>query len=206
MTNGRRRGSGIGGDQEEISPFVTDKPIPETIPRRGKDGFLRSEKLQIARGLVEFFENLLQFPEAFPSDDTFLAHTTTGILAWLPASAISGSVDWVQIVNKPSTLGGYGISDAYTQTQIQAIIDAIDFSDTGFGNPIAGIAARGQLPSAIAYEDEANVFGLLNSFQAGVATDTVGELTVGAGVAVDGLQIVNEQVPELEARARFSRR
>lgn len=206
MTNGRRRGRGIGGDQEVLSPFVTDKPEAETIARRGQDGYLRSQNIQISRGLIQIFEHILQFPEPFPDDDTFLAHTAEGLLAWLPASALEGAVQWAQIINKPSTLAGYGILDAYTQLQIQAIINAIDFSDTGFGNPIAGVAARSQLPVQIAYEDEVNVFSEVNTFQAGVETDAVDEVTAGAGVTVDGLSIVNSQIPELEARARFSRR
>ncbi|MCP4901261.1 MAG: hypothetical protein GY906_30190, partial [bacterium] len=118
----------------------------------------RAGGLQTAEGLFAYFEHILLFPITFPPDNHFLAHTTDGNLEWLPPGAFGGIVDWSQVINTPITLSGYGITDAYTITQIQAIINGITFADTGFGSPIGGIAVRAQLPAQIAYEDEANTF------------------------------------------------
>lgn len=41
-------------------------------------------------------------------------------------TTISGSVEWSNITNKPTTIGGYGITDAYTTIDVDNIINNID--------------------------------------------------------------------------------
>ena len=166
------RTRGIGGNQESLSPFVTSNPVPETIVRRGQDGFVRAEGVQLSAGKLEVGDVELEFPLTAPPDATFLHHIAGGVLDWLPAGAFGGIVDWSQIVNQPATLAGYGILDAYTQSQVQGFFNGITFADTGFGAPIGGIAARAQLPTLVAYEDELNQF-------------TVDQAVTGARLRID---------------------
>lgn len=150
MTAGAR--GGFGGDETALSPFTTADPIEETIVRRDAEGFVRALALHTALGLLQVGEIKLLFPLVAPPNDTFLKHNADGSLEWVPPQALSGSVEWSQILNTPVTLAGYGIGNAYTKTQVDALLDALSFAD------IDGIAARGQLPAQIAYEDEANTF------------------------------------------------
>lgn len=117
------RGFAAGGDEAHLAPFTTAKPIAETIVRRDVLGFVRAEGLQALLGLIELGDVQLQFPLTDPPDDTFLHHSTDGILDW--ASAEGGEaepvpIDWATIFNTPTTLAGYGITDAYTKAEIDA--------------------------------------------------------------------------------------
>jgi hypothetical protein len=187
MSDPGGRGFG-GGDERDLSPFVTAEPVPDTIVRRDHEGFVRAHALQILLGLFEVGDVQLAFPLTAPPADTFLKHDANGVLEWVPPAAISGSIDWSQVLNTPLSLAGYGIGDAYTQTQIDAFFAALTFADIG------GTAARGQLPSQIAYEDELNVFDLLQRFLNGIQTDVVNPETDDAGVTVDGLLVKNGRI------------
>lgn len=59
---------------------------------------------------------------------------------------------------------------------------------------------RGNLPSQIAYEDEANIFTLLQHFILGIQTDTIFEETLDAGVIIEGVLIKDGDI-ELARRA-----
>ena len=194
MTDG---GQGMGGDQRGLSPFTTADPVPETIVRRGKDGFVRALALHTALGLFQVGKNILVFPLAQAPTDTFLKHTADGTLEWVPPAALSGSIEFSQILNLPTNLAGYGIQDAYTKAQVDAFFAALTFVDIG------GVATRGQLPAAIAYEDEANVFNQLNRFQAEVRMNTLNEETVDAGIVIEGMNVKDGTAPDLEALAHF---
>lgn len=199
------RGFAAGGDEAHLAHYTTAHPVAGTIVRRDENGFVRADGIQIVNGLVQIAEdNLLLIPIAPPDPDTFLTHTADGILAWLPPAAFGGTVDWSQIVYTPVTLAGYGIQDAYTKSQIANFFDNISFSDTGFGNPIGGIAVRGQLPSTIAYEDEANVFTNSNTFTGPV--EIVGVLEDGKIVpaAVPDQAIAQYLIPDKPLRMSTS--
>ena len=190
-------GRAMGGDQRDLSPFTTADPIPETIVRRGKDGFVRALALHTALGLFQVGKNILVFPLAQAPADTFLKHTADGALQWVPPAAISGSVEFSQIINLPTSLAGYGINNAYTKAQVDAFFAALTFIDIG------GTASRAQLPAAIAYEDELNVFNLLNRFQAEVRMNTLNEETADAGIVIEGMKVKDGTAPDLEALAHF---
>ena len=168
MTGGGPRGpggkSGIGGDEAALSPFTTALPIQGTVVRRDEFGNIQAQGLFLVKGQLVIGGATLIFPQGLPDPDTFLHHIADGVLEWIAVSAggggAGGPVPWGSVIFTPTTLGGYGITDAFTQTQIQTLFANITFADTGFGQPIGGIAARSQLPAAVAYEDEANQFGL----------------------------------------------
>lgn len=104
----------------------------------------------------------------------------------VPQSAVTQhegalSIAWSQITGEPTTLAGYGITDAYTQSYI----------DANFA-PISHSHGKDDLPSATAYRDEPNTFvntvtvqkdggdflvfsdttaGILNAMKVGVTVD-----------------------------------
>lgn len=41
------------------------------------------------------------------------------------------TIDWTKIVNTPKTLGGYGITDAYTNVEVDEIVENIECTGTG---------------------------------------------------------------------------
>jgi hypothetical protein len=136
------------------------------VVRRDEFGRIHAQGLFLAQGQVRFGETTLEFPTGLPDPDTFLHHIADGQLEWIAVvtgGGGGGQVPWGSVIFTPTTLAGYGITDAYTQLQIQTFFSNITFSDTGFGSPIGGIAARSQLPAAIAYEDEMNTFGMLQT-------------------------------------------
>ena len=57
----------------------------------------------------------------------------------------STQIDWSQVVNTPTTIGGYNISDAYTKTEVDGLVSdsagALEFITEG-GN--TGIAIKGR--------------------------------------------------------------
>ncbi len=59
---------------------------------------------------------------------------------------------------------------------------------------------RGNLPSQIAYEDEANTFTLLQNFLLGITVDTIDESTTDAGVTIEGVLFKDGEV-EVARRA-----
>lgn len=148
-----RPAGGFGGDEEQLSPFTTADPIPDTKVRRDADGFVRALALHTVLGLLQVGEIQLHFPLSDPPTDTFLKHDADGNLEWAPPAALSGAVEWAQIINTPSTLIGYGIVGVYTAAQVDALLNALAFAD------IDGVAAKSQLPPEVAYENEANNFG-----------------------------------------------
>jgi hypothetical protein len=44
------------------------------------------------------------------------------------------TIDWANIVNTPITLGGYGITDAYTNAEVDEIVENIEITGGGGGN------------------------------------------------------------------------
>lgn len=157
------RNAGFGGDEAALSPFTTARPIPGTVVRRDNLGNIQTLGLIIVEGRLQFGEASFTFPLEIPDPDTFLHHIADGELEWIPVSTNGGGdggpIPWLRIVGTPNTLAGYGISDAFTKIEIQTLFANIQFDDTGFGQPIGGIAARNQLPATVAYEDEPNTFG-----------------------------------------------
>lgn len=170
MTGGGPRGrggkQGIGGDEASLSPFTTALPINGTVVRRDEQGNIRAQGLFLVKGQMVLGEAILTFPPGQPAPDTFLHHLADGVLEWTTivqgggGGGGGGQIPWNSVIFTPTTLAGYGITDAFTKLEIQTLFSNITFADTGFGNPIGGIAARSQLPAAIAYDDEANSFGL----------------------------------------------
>lgn len=174
MTGGRGllgggRRVGIGGDEAALSPFTTARPIKGCVVRRDELGNIHADGLFLVGGQIAFGETILEFPTGIPDPDTFLHHVANGILEWvvIPPSGGGGGgggpVPWGSVIFTPTTLAGYGITDAYTQLQIQTFFSNITFADTGFGSPIGGVAARTQIPALVAYEDEANSFSELQT-------------------------------------------
>ena len=162
---GGGRRVGIGGDEAALSPFTTARPIAGTVVRRDEFGNVQTLGLIIVEGRLQFGEASFTFPLGPADPDTFLHHIADGQLEWVPVSTNGGNgeggpISWFRIVGTPNTIAGYGIDDAFTKTEIELLFSNITFADTGFGSPIGGIAARSQLPAAIAYDDEANSFGL----------------------------------------------
>lgn len=152
------RGFASGGDEAHLSPFTTSKPIPETVVRRDVLGYMRADGAQLVQGLLQLGDTQLTLPTTEPPDASFLAHVSDGDCAWLDPSIA-----------------------------LEPLFNNISFSDTGFGNPIYGIASRAQLPSTIAYEDEANVFTApLNRFD-GMLANTIDEAVADAGVILEGV-------------------
>lgn len=41
------------------------------------------------------------------------------------------TIDWANIINTPTTIGGYGITDAYTNTEVDEIVDNIEITGGG---------------------------------------------------------------------------
>ncbi len=166
IRRGRGASQGIGGDEAALSPFTTAQPIEGTVVRRDEAGIIHGTGLFLSEGILVIGQGVLTFPPGIPDPDTFLSHIADGELAWVPAPTTGGgagpggTVLWSDVVFTPVTLAGYGITDAFTKLEIELLFSNITFADTGFGSPIGGIAARTQLPSPIAYEDEANSFGL----------------------------------------------
>lgn len=166
MTGGGGRRVGIGGDEAALSPFTTALPIQGTVVRRDEFGNIKAQGLFLVKGELTFGEATLTFPQGIPDPDTFLHHIADGTLEWVTivqggnGGGGGGQVPWNSVIFTPTTLAGYGITDAFTKLEIQTLFANITFADTGFGQPIGGIAARSQLPAAIAYDDEANSFGL----------------------------------------------
>ncbi|KKM16674.1 hypothetical protein LCGC14_1683440, partial [marine sediment metagenome] len=113
------------GDESALSPFVTADPIPDCILRRDEQGYMRGSGLQILNGEFQVGQTVLTFPtEELPDPNTFLKHSADGSLEWAPAAAISGTVDWGQIVNTPTNLLGYGIvPSSIDHGQIGGLLD-----------------------------------------------------------------------------------
>ena len=132
------RGFASGGDEAHLSPFTTSKPIPETVVRRDVLGYMRADGAQLVQGLLELGDIRLTLPTIDPADGYIIAHVADGQCAWVDPTVA-----------------------------MEPLFNNISFSDTGFGEPILGVAARGQLPSSLAYEDEANVFTDTNAFNPG---------------------------------------
>ena len=44
------------------------------------------------------------------------------------STIVSGKVSWENVINKPTTLSGYGITNAYTKAQVDDAIEAVDIS------------------------------------------------------------------------------
>lgn len=154
------RGLASGGDEAHLSPFTTSKPIPETVVRRDVLGYMRADGAQLVQGLLQLGDTQLTLPTTEPPDATFLAHVSDGDCAWLDPSVA-----------------------------LEPLFNNISFSDTGFGEPILGIAARAQLPSSLAYEDETNVFtAAVNRFD-GILLNTIDEVVVDAGVVIEGVPL-----------------
>jgi len=168
IRRGRGASQGIGGDEAALSPFTTAEPIQGTVVRRDEFGVIHGTGLFLSEGTLVVGNGTLTFPPGIPDPDTFLSHIADGVLAWVPNPGGSdggtgGQVLWSNVVFTPITLAGYGITDAFTKTEIQLLFSNITFADTGFGQPIGGVAARTQLPAEVAYEDEANQFVLLQT-------------------------------------------
>ena len=58
-------------------------------------------------------------PVTYASGDTLISNGYT----WVVIPSGDDPVDWSQILNKPDTIAGYGITDAYTKAEVDAIDD-----------------------------------------------------------------------------------
>lgn len=59
------------------------------------------------------------------------------------------SIGWTQLTGTPTTIAGYGITDAYTKTEVDALLDALSFAD------IDGSIADAQVPESAVTQHEA---------------------------------------------------
>lgn len=58
-------------------------------------------------------------PVTYASGDTLVSNGYT----WVVIPSGDDPVDWSQILNKPDTIAGYGITDAYTKAEVDAVDD-----------------------------------------------------------------------------------
>ena len=84
-------------------------------------------------------------------------------------STIKGAQSWVDIQNKPTTISGFGIVDAYTKTEIDNKLSPINSSITTINSSINTINANvSDLSSSLS-----SVSTKLNNFLEGSDTDTI---------------------------------
>lgn len=59
------------------------------------------------------------------------------------------SIGWLQLTSVPTTIAGYGITDAYTKTEVDTLLDALTFAD------IDGSIADAQVPESAVTQHQA---------------------------------------------------
>lgn len=106
-----------------------------------------------------------------------------------PSTGGAGQITFSQIIGQ--ILDSQVPLSAVAQWQFDLIIQFTQ---------ILGTATRAQLPALVAYEDEANVFTVLQHFGLGIQTDTINEETLDAGVTIEGVLIKDGEI-ELAKRA-----
>jgi hypothetical protein len=75
---------------------------------------------------------------------TNVSLTYDDISGTLTISANDTSVNWSEIQSKPTTVGGYGITDVYTKTETQTALPKIGFDTTNVTPPSTGQMAWNQ--------------------------------------------------------------
>lgn len=123
----------ITGDEQDLSPYMTQEPEENTAMRRTDSGGAKVRNLELIDGLLV----ARNIPYTWPAerlDGLFLKHTLDGVLEWAEAEG------------PPGIQGPPGPAPPSTTS--------LPF------NAITGTGVKGQLPPEIAYEDEVNTFTL----------------------------------------------
>lgn len=135
---------------------------------------------------------------------------------------ITSSVDWSIIINKPTTLLGYGITDGQTLLVNSAGLRAALNDETGNGlavfntsptlvSPVLGVASASSLsvtsnttPTNGLFLPAANTLGLATASSEQLRIGSTGNVSIGSGSAGAKLSLVGGTLPTADAGLQLS--
>ena len=143
------------GDQAQISDLggfnIQDYLLNTDI----QDSFISNSTLWSSSKIDGKFNNYVLLTNFSDSDILTKIKNVDGIGSGLDSDQLDGQdgsyyLDFVNTTNKPTTISGYGISDAYTKTEVDAISTGIaSASSYGIKFSVTDIPARDALTEAV---------------------------------------------------------